>query len=136
MKKTLLIMILGILLFSFISTISASSSIYNNRYLGDPNEPSTSYYSYTGKSASSSSYSSSTQNRRITMFEGPYTEHYVYKKQNGIQILAPAYSSSGNFNNGGGYSPSYYSYGYSYGSSYGWYGGYSGGYYGGYGYYW
>jgi len=142
MRKALLFgLVLSILLINSITIASAASSIYNNRYLGDPNEPSTSYYSYTGKSssgsigASSSSYSSS---RPITVFKGPYTEHYIYKSQNGIQIPSSSFSTSGYFNNGGGYSPSRYyggyggygGYGYyggGYSSGYGWFGGYYGG---------
>ena len=131
-NKILLLGLIGIFLFS-INFVSASS-IYNWRYQGPANEPSTSYYTGAWSSKSSGDgYASGYVpiSAKLKTFNGPYTQVHV---QNTAPYPRPAPAAtpsptSNNFQAGGGYTPSSSFGGYGY---YGGYGGYVG--YYGYGY--
>jgi hypothetical protein len=103
-----------------------SDSIYNWRYQGPANEPSTSYYSNVYYSSGYVPISA-----RLKTFNGPYTQVHQQNTQPYPRPVSTPSPSSNNFQAGGGYTPSL-----SFeGDSYTYYGGY-GGYYGyGYSYY-
>lgn len=141
MKNRALLLGLIVIFLSSISFISASS-VYNWRYQGPSNQPSTSYYSgywnsYTGgDSGGSPGYVPISQ--KLKTFNGPYTPVHQMNTAPYPRSVSTPTSESHNFQNGGGYTPGYsgdYGYYGSYGySDYGFYGGYYSGYYGSYGY--
>ena len=145
-SRIITIAFIGIFLISM--NFVSADSIYNWRYKGPANEPSTSYYSgywNSGSGVSNSGGSYVPVSQKLKTFRGPYTQVHV---QNTASYPRPSSSpspSSNNFQAGGGYRPSYGGYGY-YGGYYGYsyyspryYGaGYSYSYYDSYypGYYW
>jgi len=133
MKNKIRILFFVVLLIS-ISFISASS-IYNWRYQGASNEPSTSYYSGSWNSNSKSSSGSLSNgyvpiSQKLKTFNGPYTEIHIQNTAPYPRPISTPVAESNNFQGGNGYD-SYVGYSNGYGSY-----GYSSGYYGyGYNYY-
>lgn len=101
--KIILLLVIGLFL---MGNVLASEPVYNWRYQGPSNEPSTSY----------SSYSS------LKTFNGPYTEVHRRNTEPYPRPVSTPTAESTNFRGGSynGYSSGYYNSGYS---------GYSGGYY-------
>lgn len=121
------ILLLGFILILLSLNFISASHVYNWRYQGDKNEPSTSYYSgYWNDYSGSSSYSRSDYvpvSQKLKTFNGPYTEVH---KQNTAQYPRPISNpspKSNNFQAGGGYVPSTYYGGY---AGYGYYPSYFG----------
>ncbi len=123
--KIIVLFFVGILLIG-INFVSASS-IYNWRYQGPANEPSTSYYSgywNSGSGGGSSGGSYVPVSQRLKTFNGPYTQVHVQNTQPYPRPVSTPSPSSNNFQEGGGYTPSLSFGGYGCCSGYG-YSGYS-----------
>ena len=144
MKKILLFMGILLISISFVSATfyggykGASSSyaktdsapIYNLRYQGPSDEPSTSYYSgsWNNNNGASPSSGYTPVSQKLKTFNGPYTEVHKQNSDPSPRPVSTPTPSSNNFQAGGGYTPSS-----SFSVGYGYYSGYSG-YYGDYGY--